>query len=158
MRKTVLAIAATVAMVSPAFAVWQVDDESDDQGFLFIASQVDETDTIEVQLICDEFREGALLFSVFTGIPLEKQKHSMPDAPIAVRFGNVAFDDLMAEVVDLDTERVLDVSESDHPEVRQIAHAIAKGKEMVVTYRDEQWVLAGDNASPSVGPILENCP
>lgn len=158
MHKTALVLSATLAMVSPALALWQVDDESDDQGFLFIASQVDDTDTIEVQLACDEFREGALLFSVFTGIPLEKQKHSMPDMPISVRFGNVAYDDLMAEVVDLDTERILDVSEESHPEVRQIAHAIAKGKEMVVTYRDDRWVLNGDNAAPSMIPVLKNCP
>lgn len=158
MRKTAIIMSTLLATASPAFALWQVDDESDAHDALFIASQIDETDTIEVQVICDEATDTGLLFSVFTGIALEKLKHSMPDTPISVRFGNVAFENLAAKVVDLDTERILDLSEDIHPEVREIAHAIAKGKAMVVTYRDNEWVLPGDNARESIGPVLENCP
>ncbi|KKB78037.1 hypothetical protein VW35_13080 [Devosia soli] len=144
--------------VSPAFARWQVDDESDGGGFLFIASQVDETDTIEVQLVCDEMREGKLLFSVFTGTEMAKQKYAIPAVPITVRFGAVAFENLEGEVVGNDVERILDVSEVDEPRVRDLAAAMRKGKDMTLTYRDEEWLLTGENAAASLDTIFEHCP
>jgi len=157
MRRWMIALSAMALMAGPAAARWQVDDNSDSAGFLFVASQVDETDTIEVQVICDIAREGKLLFSVFTGTEMGKEKYAIPSVPITVEFGAVSYG-VEGEVVDNDVERILDVAEADDAQVRKIASAIRKGKDMVVSYREEEWILPGENAAASLDTIFEYCP
>ena len=158
MKKSLLVSLALLLAVNPAFARWEFDDDSNDIGDLFIASQVDTTKTIEVQVLCDELLDGALLFSVFTGIDPGKRKDTSPPVPVTVSFGSVVYADLQGKVVDIEGERILDISEADESEVRAIAHAIRKGKEMSIAYLDENWTVPGQDAPDVLAKILERCP
>lgn len=157
MKKPLLISLAMLVAVTPAFARWELDDDSDDQGYLFVASQVDTTDTIEIQVACDELMAGDILFSVFTGIDPGKSKDSSPPVPVTVAFGSVVHADLEGTVVDIVGERILDISEADEPAVRQIAEAIRKGKEMTVSYLDVSWTVPGEAASETLPGILDRC-
>lgn len=157
MRHWTITTLAVLLMVSPAAAEWQLDDESDGAGVYLVASQIDDTDTIEVQVICDAARQGKLLFSVFTGVPTKDNKDVQFTLPVTVAFGSVSFD-LDAEVVDNSDERILDISEADFSEVRAIAAGIRKGKAMTVSYRDDVWELPANNAAQTLAPVLEECP
>ena len=158
MKKSLIIPLAMLLAVTPAFARWELDDDSDDQSFLFIASQIDTTDTVEIQVACDELMAGDILFSIFTGVDPGKSKDSSPPVLVTVAFGSVIHADLDGTVVDIEGERILDISEADEPAVRQIAEAIRKGKEMTVSYLDVSWTVPPDAAAEALPGIFDRCP
>lgn len=158
MKRLLLVPLTVFVAATPALALWELDDASDDMGYLLIASQIDTTDTIEIQLACDEILEGDLLFSIFTGIDPGKTKDSMPPVPVTVEFGAVSFPDLTGKIVDIEGERILDISEAVDPEVKQIAQAVRKGKEMTVSFLDTEWLVPAENAADILPGVFERCP
>ena len=158
MKKTLLVPLALLLAVTPAFARWEFADDSNDSGDLFVASQIDTTNTIEVQVLCDEALDGKLLFSIFTGIDPGKRKDFSPPVPVTVAFGSVVYAGLEGTVVDIEDERILDISEADESDVRNIAHAIRKGKEMSVAYLGEHFTVPAQDAPDVLAKILERCP
>lgn len=158
MKKSLIISLALLVSATPAFARWELDDDSDNQGYLFVASQIDTTDTVEIQVVCDELREGNILFSIFTGVDPGKSKAFSPPVPVTVAFGSVVHADLEGTVVDIEGERILDISEADEPAVRQIAQAIRKGKDMTVSYQDVSWTVPAEAASEVLPGIFEHCP
>lgn len=157
MRISIIVLAMLVPM-GGAFANWEVEDLTDEQGELFVAFAVDETDTIEIQMTCDELLDRELLLSVYTGVDAD-QKKALPE-PVSVSFtvGAVPFGSFSGKVTEIEGEKVIDMSEADHAQIRDLAQAMAKGKTVTLSYADTVWTVPGTDSSSALPVIFEHCP
>lgn len=155
---TLLALAGTTAAMAQVADPWIVDDATDEQGKYFIAHAVDRTDTVELQVACDELLDGDLLISLFTAVPHRASKGLPPDIDVVFSFGGVAMEPMTATYVPVEDELVLDMAESDAPHLREVVAAIGKSKPLMVSYGDTDWVFANVDAGPAMAQITDECP
>lgn len=156
MHKLLLVPFALILMSGSAFAQWEIDDVSDEQGYLYVAYNVDRTDTIEVQLSCDELLDGHMLLTIFTGDDLGKSKGDA--VLLTAEIGEERFEDLVGETVDIEGEKVLDFSEGQNASIRDLASAIGEGDDLVVSYEGDDWTIPGTDAAEAIRPIFKHCP
>jgi hypothetical protein len=159
MRKLVLGALFAAFGTVGAQADWKVDDESDRSGVFIVAYSVDATDTVELQVICDEAYDGQLVISFFTGdFSADAGKRPSP-VDFAVRFGATELGEPMTgNFFDADGELIIDIYEDDEPGMRDIVAAMAKGKPMTISYRDKSWAFANRHAGRALATVTEGCP
>lgn len=152
-----LMLAGTATATAQVADPWLVDDASDDQGKYFIAHAVDRTDTVELQVTCDELLDGDLLISLFTAVP-ERWSKQLPPVDVVFSFGATVMDPLPGVYVPVEGELVIDMVESDADHLRDVVAAIGKSKPLMVSYSGKDWVFANVEAGPAMAQITEECP
>lgn len=157
MRVSILTLAMLMPMVG-AHANWEVEDASDVQGELFVAFAVDETDTIEVQISCDALLDYDLQFSIFTGIGVDQKKALPEPVSVSLTLGTTRYDDIGGSVTEVEDEKVIDISASAFPQIREMAGAVAKGKDFSLAYGDMVWTVPGTGGAGAMPMIFEHCP